>query len=390
MDQNMVAREKNRELNFQEYITGKTFLRSFPKVLFVELTQNCNLNCLMCRASTTGYDENLNMDEEIFYRLKNELFPYASMVDLRGFGESTILPNFEDKIRETHSVGPKIRLVTNAVSIKKSIWKALMETGSSVVVSIDATKDELTRKIGRGSFQKLLSSLDFGCSERAKSSSTGRISINTTVSSLNLEELKNIILLAVQYNIELVTMFPVVATKDNPLHLSNRRDEIVKYLLEAADLAKSNNIELRLGASLDDNLVVEAGLPQKCSHPWEYCYIDYSGNVGYCDHLIGHSSLTLGNLKNESFVDIWNGTAFVEVRNFHNNARKGSENEILHSLPHCDWCYRRRYVDFENEFNYTAVDRIISTMSQHPILINATSTASASDFLRARNLPHAK
>ena len=184
----------------------------------------------MCRSSTDHYNKNRDMDDKLFSQIKNEIFPYVSMVDLRGFGESTILKNFEEKVLETHAAGPRIRLVTNGVSIKRTTWSALMQTGSSVVVSIDTTKDALARKIGRGDINRLLRSIELGCSERDKSSAHGSISINTTVSSLNLDEIEDVVLLAAKYNIELVTLFPVVATRDNPLHLANRSTDIAQCL----------------------------------------------------------------------------------------------------------------------------------------------------------------
>jgi radical SAM protein with 4Fe4S-binding SPASM domain len=381
------SRYANQQLNFEEYSAGAITLKSLPTVLFVELTQNCNLNCFMCR-SAHGYDKELNMDDKIFQIIEKELFPFASIVDLRGYGESTILKDFEKRINQTALLVPKIRLVTNALAINKKLWNLLMQRGANVVVSVDAATRATMTNLGRGDIVKLLASLDIGSMERDRFNNGGDISFNTVVSSVNLEELPDIILLARKYRIGKVTMFPVVAKSDNPLSLENRKFEVAKFLLEAESIARGNQIELRLGASLQEGHVVKEGLPNRCSHPWEYCYIDYSGNVGYCDHLIGHTALMLGNLHNESFEEIWNGEKYQELRKIHSLAKRGGTDQLCSQYSHCNWCYKRRYVDFEDETNPNEKSRIISTIGSNPIINLTDQDVTSTEFLRGRKLPH--
>src|SRR5690349_6706086 len=107
-----MLREENRRLNLREYSEGKTELISRPRYVLVELTQGCNLRCPMCRpeiVSTKGK----SMSRERFWRIANELFSTAEMVDLRGWGESLILPDVEEFIRTTTRYGTAIRFVTN-------------------------------------------------------------------------------------------------------------------------------------------------------------------------------------------------------------------------------------------------------------------------------------
>ena len=382
-------RHENTKLNNEEFSRGETILKSYPTVLFVELTQNCNLSCFMCRASK-GYQQELNMSDEIFNKLKSELFPLAHTIDLRGYGESTILKKFNDKLDETALSGAKIRLVTNALAIKKSLWTQLMSNNTTVVVSVDSANEMTMKNLGRGDFEQLKKSIKIGITEREKYGFKGVIYFNTVVSSYNINELCEIIKFAKSYNVDRITMFPVVANKENPLNLMYSENELKDALTRATITAKKVDIELRLGASLSDSLVLDKGLPEKCSHPWEYCYIDYAGNVGYCDHLIGHKALMLGNLNNTSFTDIWNNNKFQQLRAEHNKARKGGTEEMQFNLPHCNWCYKRRYIDFEEETNVNAKSRIISTSSCDNLFTPKTNIIKETQFLKGRNLPFKK
>lgn len=385
MNTRPVDRKDNLRINLEEFRKGTTQLQSLPPVLFVELTQNCNLHCRMCR-SAGNFQPSLNMDNSIFELLLRDLFPYATLVDLRGWGESTLLRDFKERVIQTALAGPQLRLVTNALAIDTKLWEVLMGAGAMVVISVDASTADTMSALGRGSFDKLIRSLEAGACARNTSKRAGSITFNTVVTSLNLSELPDIVRLASHYGIGRVTLFPVVASRSNPLHLDHRKTEIPKYLGYAEDVARELGVELRVGASLHEELVVMEGLPTRCSHPWEYCYIDYAGNIGYCDHLIGNPSLTLGSLTTAPFEQIWNSSAFQKLRASHARVRQHPE-EVVSMYPHCGWCYERRYVDFEDETNPQAAERLISTRGIHPLITDAPGPFNRTDFLTVRKLP---
>ena len=107
------ARERNRIRNSEEYRKGKLVLRSLPRYLLMELTKGCNLQCEMCRSHRIGINSS-RMDDTLFRRVAEELFPTSELVDLRGWGESLLLPDIVELIRYTRSFACDIRFVTNA------------------------------------------------------------------------------------------------------------------------------------------------------------------------------------------------------------------------------------------------------------------------------------
>lgn len=382
-----IDRLANLHLNRDEFIDGKTKLKSLPPVLFVELTQNCNLHCHMCRA-TSGYQVGLNMSDKIFDKIAEELFPSASLVDLRGWGESTILPNFEGRITRTVAAGPKLRLVTNALAVSPNLWSNLMDSGAVVAVSVDAATAGTMKSLGRGSFDKLIRSLESAVVARDASKGRGCLQFNTVVSSTNLSELELIVELASRFGVSRITMFPVVAPRKSPLHLHHRKAEIPNQVKVLSATANRIGVEVRFGASLHEELVVPEALPKQCSHLWEYCYIDYSGKVGYCDHLIGHSGLMIGDLLTSTFDEIWNGTQLQELRGLHSASQNGENGELSTKYPHCAWCYVRRYVDFEDD-TYTdpgAHQRVVSTAGRHPLIGNEMGPFPQSEFMAGQKV----
>ena len=166
----------------------------------------------MCRASA-GYSTDLDMTDEVFYRLRDELFPYATIVDLRGWGESTILRTIGSRIDETAATGVKIRLVTNGLAVSRARWKQLMTTGAAVAVSVDSATESTTQLLERGNHSRLIRSLEAGVEERDLSANAGSISFNTVLSSENVDEVVDIVKLAARLNVPRVTAFPVVARR---------------------------------------------------------------------------------------------------------------------------------------------------------------------------------
>jgi len=350
-------RTANLKINNAEYAAGQTVLSSMPTALFVELTQNCNSHCIMCgRASLHPvYDERLNMSGEIFNLVKKQLFPTASLVDLRGLGESTILSDFESRLLETVDTGVKVRLVTNALAIKPSLWKLLMENEATVVVSVDAANPVLMKILGRGDFNRLLKSLDVAVEERNKAGNRGKIYFNTTVSSFNLTDIKEIVVLAQKYQIDRVTLYPVIVPEKHLLSLSKKRSEVQSCIAQAKATALELGVELRINMEFfEEDLIAEKRM-ERCIRPWAVCYVDYSGNVVFCDHLMGRCFM--GNITKTPFEDIWNCETWQQLRKIH------ATSPVVLGCQYspCNTCYKQRYIDFEDEINSDLIRKIVST-----------------------------
>lgn len=89
----------------------------------------------------------------------------------------------------------------------------------------------------------------------------------------------------------------------------------------------------------------EGKADKTCTHPWMYCYVNYRGNVGFCDHLIGTPAVhhLLGDLHTSAFQEIWNGPQYTSLRAEHGAGRDA----IPEKYGKCRWCYRNRYLDFD-------------------------------------------
>jgi len=290
------------------------------------------------------------MAENVFTKVETDLFPKAEVVDLRGWGESLVLPDIDDKIHRVVSTGAKIRIVTNLSFRREHILRMLAEYNCIVDVSIDSADSEILRKIRGGARLELIkANLDVLARFYLKyHGTTKNLHFLTTVQSPALDTLELLVPLAAEHKISEIRLFPVSAGENSELSIEDKRRSVDKALERMGKKSREYNVNVYVCAkmgSLDEN---RSDMPA-CIHPWSYCHITYDGRVGFCDHLIGPAfdAYTVGNLKACDFRDIWNGPEWVDLRKIHTCGRFSA----VERFQQCSWCYKNKYIDFEDCFH---------------------------------------
>lgn len=351
------ARRRNLELNEREFAERRTRLESKPLALFIELTMNCNLKCPMCR-SAEKYQSSFNLSPALFERIADELFPTALLVDLRGWGESTILRSFGDVVRAALPYRAQLRLVTNGQVNRRQVWDDLMRAHAMIAVSCDAADPALFAELRCGGrIDRLRSTVRTIVELRDRYGVPRRnVEFITVASRANLHDLANVVELAADLDVAKVTLFPIQTKLGDPWHLHGDIEGTRAAYEAAEQRARALGILLQLGAAPDRALAIpELVKRSPCMHPWGYAYINYAGGVGFCDHLIGDPDKILGSLTETSFLGIWNGDAWADLRAQH------VKGEIAERFFACRWCYKQRYVDFEDRVHQPYTKRIVST-----------------------------
>lgn len=314
-----------------------------PLVAIIELTQNCNLACDMCRERSKrvpGWD----MEWSLFERIEEEILPHAKIVDLRGWGESTIYPHFDRALDAVIRAGARPRLVTNGQRDLPAAWEAILGAGGTVALSCDASNPELFSKLrGRGSLRRLQTTARSLTRARAKTGADrSSVTMIVTVSGDNLDDLPDLVYMAVDLGVFDLLIAPIGTGLETDVHLRHHLDRIPAVLDEVRQVAATHHAEVRLGSALDPSLAVPKVDTGPCIRPWTFCYVNFRGQVGFCDHLIGDESYAVGDLRDEHFADIWNGAGFGELRKAH------ADDAIPERFSPCRWCKSQRYVDFED------------------------------------------
>jgi radical SAM protein with 4Fe4S-binding SPASM domain len=338
-----------------ENLSGNHLLGNFPapKSVFISVSRQCNLLCKMCDIGLANIDRQaanqsfaLNIQGEgpdlTFEQLKSvidEFAPNQPSVTLGG-GEPTLarhLPQLVDYLcREKKLL---TILVSNGVLLQKYIPQLVKSRLDKLCISIDGPErvhDEI-RGV-KGSFQKAFSALEALIAERKKHKSLfPNIQVNFTISNHNYYYLTEFIQMFDEIDIDAINVF----------HLLFKNEEMVKLhnqIYNGDFQTTISNVGYIDISKIDiDNLVAQIeGLRHskrniffgpdltsqeirpyyqeplsfihnhRCYVAWDQTAIMSNGDVlpnGAC------ISYKLGNVKETSLKEIWNGQRYAHFRN---------------------------------------------------------------------------
>ena len=290
---------------------------SLPKKILLELTNNCNLNCIMCGIGKNGYDPSKNLSLDLLYSLSEQIFPEADLIRLNGLGESTILPNFLEYLSIINESAAQLEIVTNLTHSNNKVWQQLIKHNTNFLISCDSSSAVLFESIRRGAnFKNFISNLRY-IGKNISDPLQGQIIF--TLMECNISEISNVVKLAANMGLGGVIVNVVKMDSNENNWMIQNYEKILKEFQKANQLAESNKLKLKLPdhiAHLPINKNISTPSCQfHCNNPWEEVYIRYNGDLTVCNML---NPYIYGNCQNHSFEKIWNGLNAELFRNFVN------------------------------------------------------------------------
>lgn len=132
----------------REVVSGR------PSHIFLEVTNNCNLSCVMCgRTHDRRYgDESFigNMSLETVKTLE-PFYAASSWVIATGLGEPFLHPQIDQILRYLKSHGARVSLTSNGTVLSEEYSKLLVECGvDQIVFSIDSPDERVFERVRVG------------------------------------------------------------------------------------------------------------------------------------------------------------------------------------------------------------------------------------------------
>ncbi len=350
IDINRLSLLQRQNLNdgLAAYWDEKVISCGHPVALYIELTKNCIARCRFCHprwSNAPGY----NMSREIFDILMQEYVPYATFVDLRGFGESLMLGDFGWYVEQVARKCPHIRLTTTLGCGNQRALESLVDYDVFISVSFDAAEKSIYESIRRGiCYDTVIKNMEFLSRQIRKKhgSLDGRMRIGIApLQSLNLDYVGGIIDLAVRLGISEIRILPLGSHIFDFNVLMYHKRHTREILLKAIDTARRKGITLQFGASLFPELRLDERACDRCCKPWLYAVINHEGKMLYCDWQIARrdNNILLGSIK-DGIDSTWNSTYAQSIRSAHIGRKD------LYDC--CRGCYRwGRYCDHEHEID---------------------------------------
>ena len=273
----------------------KNFMAGNPKRVFLELTDACNLKCSMCPSGKKRFTSS-SLDFKLACQLLDLFAVDMPILHLYEWGEPLLYKNISDIIKMAVGLNYKTRLSSNLYNVNKEMLTFLASSGlNRIRISMDAATERTYSVIRRGSsFNGVVQNIQFLLEERNRlGNDRPKIEIAFIVMKQNQHELELFIDLGLKLGVDRIRFKTLVAFSEED-----------KKLLPK---------DFSLHAYREDVLIPRQPV-KSCIMPFEGCLISSDGQVYPCGYVKACGLDSFGNLYNQSFEEIWNGSRAFAMR----------------------------------------------------------------------------
>ena len=345
-----VQQQNNSNKNIEELENGKTILESYPRRLVFELTNACNLNCIMCGRNAADFKPTV-FDMDVF-RSFEPLMDTVEEVTLMGWGEPTIHPNFIEMLEIINKHSARKYFCSNGMNLKK-IKDAIFDYNVDVfAVSLDGATDETNSRIRRGSkIEQITEDLkDIVRIKKERGLKYPWINFVFCAMRSNIRELPDLVRLAAEIGIEEVKVVYLTVFGEDLMNESlwGHEDLVKEVFEEAIKVGDELGILLKLPHYIGED---EAGdkLHKDCFVAWRDFLLGSDGYVRPCMstpiHFFEYD-------KNKDFMEMWNAPEYQKYREIVNDSEKmDSPCRRCYQSSHCNWNKKESFIQVGEHFS---------------------------------------
>jgi MoaA/NifB/PqqE/SkfB family radical SAM enzyme len=317
-----------------------------PKVVFIEVTNRCNLLCETCPHTYFQREPLKSLSLDQFIRIA-EQFPQMKRALLHGIGEPLLNRELPEIIKYLKGRDVEVIINSNGTLLTPQWQEKIVASGlDQYRCSIDGAKDETYARIrGANLLPKLKQGLEgLVATKERLGAKTPNISIWCVATRENLQELPELLRLAAELGVPEVYMQRLVYFAGEPQkQYGMARDELTFFGKDEKEEDRIIEECTELSAGLGINFLASGGRDpinslaaarssdftpwQACMRPWTTAYVTANGNCLPCCispfATDDYESLILGNLFERPFSEIWNENSYQKFRT-----------ELLSDHPH--------------------------------------------------------
>ena len=279
----------------------KSVSLGFPISMAIEPTTSCNLRCPECPSGLRQFTRPIGMLEPTFFKSTIDAV-YQELIYLTFYfqGEPYLNPNFLEMVKYASEKGIYTSTSTNAHYLNEEQSAKTVESKlDRLIISIDGTTQETYEqyRIG-GNLQKVIDGTKhiIAAKKRLKSK-TPHIVFQFLVVKPNEHQLNDVQLLAKKLGVDEV-VFKTAQV----------------YNFENGNSLIPDNIKYsRYKKNSDGTYSIKNKLLNQCWRMWSSCVVTWDGVVVPCcfDKDAKHQ---LGDLKQQSFKELWNSEKYQNFR----------------------------------------------------------------------------
>lgn len=352
-----------------KYLTNST-RAGIPLEVFLILTNECNYRCQVC-SLWKGLYKDSDEKQMTLSEIKSLIDDGASLgvpTFLISGGEPLLHPNFLDVAEYTVKKINNVRVNTNASLITREIAGELVAMGlHELWVSLDGMGEYYNKFRGvRDAYSRTVAGIRMINEEKKKrKSKKPRILVDTIVSKDNASMLPDFIGVLHGLEVDEANFVHICYVSPESVKETEKilgRDHIYsgQFTTSAganavgARLSHKQVSEIHRSASKGPSIYIDPLLlahegdmrsPCRCIFPWTNLMVFSGGDACVCVLL---DFITIGNVKRQNIMEIWNGEIMQEMRR---KAKNG--------YPVCKYCICTRRVPLDHLKHRQTLRRIL-------------------------------
>jgi radical SAM protein with 4Fe4S-binding SPASM domain len=274
----------------------------YPISVSFEPTTSCNLRCPECPSGLRSFTRPTGMLQKDFFRETiDDIHQHLLYLIFYFQGEPYLNPEFLDMVKYASSKNIYTATSTNAHYITDDVAKKTVESGlDRLIISIDGTSQEVYQqyRVG-GNLNKVI--------EGAKNIVKWRKELNSKTPFIFFQ------FLVVKPNEHQLEEIKQLAKEIGVDEVRFKTAQVYDYETDPNQLIPNNEKYSRYKKDKDGKYKPKNKLVNRCWKLWHANVITFDGLVVPCcfDKDAMHQ---LGNIKNESFKNIWNNSNYKQFR----------------------------------------------------------------------------
>lgn len=324
-----------------------------PRLVAWEVTRNCNLNCVHCRAAAGRGPYKGELDTDQCLRVLDQIEEVGKPIVILTGGEPLLREDVFDLALHGTRKGLRMVLATNGTLITDAVTERMRSSGiQRVSISLDGATEgqhDRFRKVP-GAFKGAIEGIELLKKAHIE------FQINTSITRHNVGQAEEMLRLAVRLGAKAHHIFLLVPTGRARDMIEQEIDaqEYEKLLHWFYSMRREVPIHLKAtcaphyyrvlrqeahkrGEKVDYATYGLDAMTRGCLGGTSFCFISHVGMVQPC----GYLELKCGDLNKATFRDIWeNSEVFRSLRDF--SAYKGKCGRCKY-LRFCGGCRARAY-----------------------------------------------
>jgi len=278
---------------------------SFPRIVYWECTQSCNLKCAHCY-SDSGQREPVSMSVPQVQQLIDELDANGAEFLSIGGGEPLLYPPLCEVVRHAHDRGLAVELTTNGTLVTEARAARLRDAGLEYIqVSLDGASAESYGALRIGAcFDQVLASISLLAQHFT-------VSVCAVATRYNAEEMEQLVDLCKSMGVKYFRVLPL-------MQVGRARGQA--ELAVDAQTLKRLNLQLQQRKKHDREIAIQFNenlvQPDRKNIPWmpeehygcsagrSTCAVDWAGRVYPCSYLRG-ADFFCGDVREHTLAAIW-------------------------------------------------------------------------------------